>query len=295
MPAQGHGRCGRAVVVGVSGAVKRAWRASGTAGEGAFGGKAGAAGGTSEARWHSQPLPVTTGTLPSLPLTTHARAKMHLAALVDDVDVALGIAVLANELCGHLAFVDGGEECGVDGVVSLAQRPVVHGEAVLVEGDRVLRRRLGRRCAHGATGDTRMDADSRDVDVDATIRVQHCHGTAPEAAIVHMRADGEIERRRAAATIGGERLGRYLRCGGHSLFGAHDDLIRHVRVHLLLDFGRRRTLEHEAREHEARENAEHLDGHLSCSHFCSKNSTLIRSVSSHSKSRVIKIVSKDII
>ena len=147
MPAQGHGRCGRAVVVGVSGAVKRAWRASGTAGEGAFGGKAGAAGGTSEARWHSQPLPVTTGTLPFLPLPTHARAKMHLAALVDDVDVALGIAVLANELCGHLAFVDGGEECGVDGVVSLAQRPVVHGEAVLVEGDRVLRRRLGRRCA----------------------------------------------------------------------------------------------------------------------------------------------------
>ena len=47
---------------------------------------------------------------------------------------------------------------------------------------------------HGATGDTRMDAHSRDVDVDATICVQHRHGTAREAAIVHMRADGEIER-----------------------------------------------------------------------------------------------------
>jgi hypothetical protein len=41
---------------------------------------------------------------------------MHLAALVNDVDVALGIAVLANELCRHLALVEGGEEGGVGGV-----------------------------------------------------------------------------------------------------------------------------------------------------------------------------------
>jgi hypothetical protein len=40
---------------------------------------------------------------------------MHLAALVNDVDVALGIAVLANELCRHLALVEGGEEGGVGG------------------------------------------------------------------------------------------------------------------------------------------------------------------------------------
>jgi hypothetical protein len=43
-----------------------------------------------------------------------------------------------------------------------------------------------------------MGADSRDVDVDAPIRVQHRHGAAPEAAVVHLRTDREIGR--AAAT-----------------------------------------------------------------------------------------------
>jgi hypothetical protein len=47
---------------------------------------------------------------------------------------------------------------------------------------------------HGATCDTRMDADARDVDVDAPIRVQQSHSATPEATIVHMRADGETER-----------------------------------------------------------------------------------------------------
>ena len=98
-------------------------KAAGEPGRGAFGGKAGAVGGTSEARWHRQPVPVTTQTLSSLPLPTRARAKMHLAALVNDVDVALGIAVLANELCRHLALVDGGEEGGVGGVHSTLGHP----------------------------------------------------------------------------------------------------------------------------------------------------------------------------
>jgi hypothetical protein len=48
---------------------------------------------------------------------------MHLAALVNDVDVALGIAVLANELCRHLALVEGGEEGGVGGVHSTLGHP----------------------------------------------------------------------------------------------------------------------------------------------------------------------------
>jgi hypothetical protein len=50
-----------------------------------------------------------------------------------------------------------------------------------------------------------MGADSRDVDVDAPIRVQHRHGAAPEAAVVHLRTDREIGR--AAATEQAARRG----------------------------------------------------------------------------------------
>jgi hypothetical protein len=50
-----------------------------------------------------------------------------------------------------------------------------------------------------------MSADSRDVDVDAPIRVQHRHGAAPEAAVVHLRTDREIGR--AAATEQAARRG----------------------------------------------------------------------------------------
>jgi len=46
----------------------------------------------------------------------------------------------------------------------------------------------------GATWDTLMEADARDVDVGAPIRVQHRHGATPIAAIVHLHADGEMRR-----------------------------------------------------------------------------------------------------
>jgi hypothetical protein len=36
-----------------------------------------------------------------------------------------------------------------------------------------------------------MDADTRDVDVDAPIRMQQRHGATPETIIAHLRADGE--------------------------------------------------------------------------------------------------------
>ena len=50
-----------------------------------------------------------------------------------------------------------------------------------------------------------MGADARDVDVDAPIRVQHRHGAAPEAAVVHFRTYREIGR--AAATEQAARRG----------------------------------------------------------------------------------------
>ena len=36
-----------------------------------------------------------------------------------------------------------------------------------------------------------MDTDARHIDVDAPIRVKHCHGATPVAAIAHLHADGE--------------------------------------------------------------------------------------------------------
>mmetsp|Transcript_10431 Transcript_10431/g.26842 ORF Transcript_10431/g.26842 Transcript_10431/m.26842 type:complete len:249 (-) Transcript_10431:279-1025(-) len=82
-------------------------------------------------------------------LERHRRWRIRLAALIDDVHVTLCGAILAHELCRHLAAVDGGEEGRILWVVGLAERSVIHGKAILPEGDGMLSRRLGCRGAIG--------------------------------------------------------------------------------------------------------------------------------------------------
>jgi hypothetical protein len=76
-------------------------------------------------------------------LARRRRRLVRLAALVDEVDVGVGVA----ELRRHPPRVDGLEERRVGGVVGGAQRAVVDGEAVLPEGDCVRLRLLRRRRA----------------------------------------------------------------------------------------------------------------------------------------------------
>mmetsp|Transcript_45091 Transcript_45091/g.105329 ORF Transcript_45091/g.105329 Transcript_45091/m.105329 type:complete len:309 (+) Transcript_45091:335-1261(+) len=78
-------------------------------------------------------------------LERRRRRLVRLGRTVDQVNIALGAAVVAHELFGHSAFVDIIDERQVLWVLHIAKRAVVNGETVLPECNRVLlwlRRRL---------------------------------------------------------------------------------------------------------------------------------------------------------